>query len=174
MRTTKAQISLCIHRSDLRLCFGCFDSIISLVSLCAISSLVSETEQTVWSQLWSQTPKTGFFVTRLNCNRSLYLLVLCSHDHSHGFKERRQLNILSNLIALLFFMQTCQYIFLTQTCEYPLKNRRALPTVLWESAVTRVAGVTESTHFSDYRTTYIFTFLSPIFMSLSARHDLLH
>ena len=45
----------------------CLDSIIPLVSICEISSLklVSEALQPGLSLTWSQTPKTGFLVTRL-------------------------------------------------------------------------------------------------------------
>ena len=45
----------------------CIDSIISLVSICEISSLylVSEAEQAGLSLTWSETTKTGFLVTRL-------------------------------------------------------------------------------------------------------------
>ena len=46
----------------------CLGSIIPLVSISEISSLylVSVTAQTGLSLPWSQTPKTGFLVTRLN------------------------------------------------------------------------------------------------------------
>ena len=45
----------------------CLDSIIPVVSICKISSLylVSIAEQANLSLTWSQTPKTGFLVTRL-------------------------------------------------------------------------------------------------------------
>ena len=45
----------------------CLDSILSLVSLCAISRLylVSEAELAGLCLTWSQTLKTGFLVTRL-------------------------------------------------------------------------------------------------------------
>ena len=58
MRTTKAQISLCIR---------CLDSIIPLVSISEISSLylASVAEQASLCLTWSQTPKTGFLVTGL-------------------------------------------------------------------------------------------------------------
>ena len=48
----------------------CLDSIIPLVSISKISSiyLVSVAEQAGLSLPWSQTPKTGFLVTRLNYN----------------------------------------------------------------------------------------------------------
>ena len=45
----------------------CLDSIVPLLSICEISSLllVSEVEQAGLSLTWSETPKTGFLVTRL-------------------------------------------------------------------------------------------------------------
>ena len=48
----------------------CLDSIIPLVSIYEISSLwlVSVAEQTGLNLTWSQTPKTGFLVTRLYYN----------------------------------------------------------------------------------------------------------
>ena len=48
----------------------CLDSIIPLVSISEISSvyLASVAEQAGLSLPWSQTPKTGFFVTRLIYN----------------------------------------------------------------------------------------------------------
>ena len=47
----------------------CLDSIIAVVSICKISSLllVSIAEQASLSLPWSQTPETGFLMTRLNC-----------------------------------------------------------------------------------------------------------
>ena len=47
----------------------CLDSIIPLVSVSRILSLflAAEAEQPVLSLTWSQTPKTGFLVTRLVC-----------------------------------------------------------------------------------------------------------
>ena len=47
----------------------CLDSIIPLVSISEISSLylASVAAQAGLSLPWSQTPKTGFLVTRLNC-----------------------------------------------------------------------------------------------------------
>ena len=46
----------------------CLDSIIPLVSISEVSSLslASVAEQTGLSITWSQTPKTGFLVTRLS------------------------------------------------------------------------------------------------------------
>ena len=46
----------------------CLDSIIPLVSVCEISSLylASMAAKAGLSLPWSQTPKTGFLVTRLN------------------------------------------------------------------------------------------------------------
>ena len=64
MRTTKAQISLIsafvVH---------CLGNIIPLVSIGKISSLylVSMSAQAGLSLAWLQTPKIGFFVTRLSC-----------------------------------------------------------------------------------------------------------
>ena len=59
MRTTKTLISAFVIR--------CLDSIMPLVSVYEISSLwlASVTEQAGLSLEWSQTPKTGFLVTRL-------------------------------------------------------------------------------------------------------------
>ena len=59
MRTTKAQISTFVVRF--------LDSIIPLVSIYEISSLqlASVAEQTDLSLPWTQTPKTGFLMTRL-------------------------------------------------------------------------------------------------------------
>ena len=47
----------------------CLESIIPLVSISEISSfcLASVATQAGLSLSWSQTPKTGFFVTRLSC-----------------------------------------------------------------------------------------------------------
>ena len=63
MRTTKTQISL-----GIRLCFRCLDSKIPLLAKAEISrpQLVSVAEQAGLSLAWSQTPKTGFLVPRLN------------------------------------------------------------------------------------------------------------
>ena len=85
MRTTKAQISLRLpyannkgadqpaHPRSLISAFvvRCLDSIIHLVSISEISSiyLASLAAQAGLCLTWSQTPKTGFIVTRLNCNR---------------------------------------------------------------------------------------------------------
>ena len=46
----------------------CLDSIIPLISITKISSLylASVAAQAGWSLTWSQIPKTGFLVTRLN------------------------------------------------------------------------------------------------------------
>ena len=61
MRTTKAQISL-----RMRLCVRCL-SMIPLVSISELSSLHLSLEvgQAGLNLPWSQTPKTGFRVTRL-------------------------------------------------------------------------------------------------------------
>ena len=66
VRTTKMQISL---RSVISACVvRCLNSIITLVSISQISSLylVSVTAQIGLSLPWSETPKTGFLVMRLN------------------------------------------------------------------------------------------------------------
>ena len=63
----------------------CLDSIIPLVSLSEISSLylASVAEQAGLSQLWSQTPKTGFLVTWLiyksltRCEIQLIIVKVC-------------------------------------------------------------------------------------------------
>ena len=56
-------------QSDQRLCFRGLDSIKPLVSIAEISSLclTSVAAQAGLSLPWSQTPKTGFLVTRLIC-----------------------------------------------------------------------------------------------------------
>ena len=53
-------------QSDQRLCFRCLHSIIPPLAIAEVSSLylVSVTAQTGLSLPWSQTPKTGFLVTR--------------------------------------------------------------------------------------------------------------
>ena len=53
-------------QSNQRLCVRCLDCIIPLVSITEISSLclASLAAQAGWSFTWSQTPKTGFLVTR--------------------------------------------------------------------------------------------------------------
>ena len=50
----------------------CLDSIVSLVSISDISRLLlaSVAEQAGLNLIWSQTPKTGFLVTRLNINKT--------------------------------------------------------------------------------------------------------
>ena len=68
MRTAKAQISLCIRSLINVFVIRCLDSIIPLVSICEISSpyLASVAAQAGLNLPWSQTPKTGFLVTRLS------------------------------------------------------------------------------------------------------------
>ena len=63
-------------QSDQHLCFRCLDSIISLVSILAISclKLASVAEQAGLSVTWSETPKTDFLVTRLKCKLSVLCL----------------------------------------------------------------------------------------------------
>ena len=58
-------------QSDQPFVVRCLDSIISLVSISEISSLllVSTAEQAGLSLTWSQTPMTGFLVTRLFLKR---------------------------------------------------------------------------------------------------------
>ena len=46
----------------------CVDSIILILAISKISKLVSVAEQNGLSRTWSQTPNTGFLVTRLKCN----------------------------------------------------------------------------------------------------------
>ena len=55
------------HEADQRLCFRYIDSTISLLSKYEISSLwpSSVTVQPGLCQTWSETPKTGFLITRL-------------------------------------------------------------------------------------------------------------
>ena len=67
MRKTKVQISLHILISASVVC--CLDSVIPLVSTSKISSLylASVAAQGGLSLTWSETPKTGFLVTRLIC-----------------------------------------------------------------------------------------------------------
>ena len=54
-------------QSDQHFCFRYLDSIIPLVSISKISrrQLVSVAEQAGLSLTWSETPKTGFVMTRL-------------------------------------------------------------------------------------------------------------
>ena len=64
-------------QSDQRLCFSLFlDSKIPLLATAEISSLllVSVAEQASLSLTWSQTPKTGFLVTRLIYSNILFQL----------------------------------------------------------------------------------------------------
>ena len=63
MRTTKAQISLCINIFVVR----CLDSIIPLVSISEIQSLylAAVAAHAGLSLTWSHNPKTGVLVTRL-------------------------------------------------------------------------------------------------------------
>ena len=51
----------------------CLDNIIPRISIPEISSanLASVAAQAGLSLLWTQTPKTGFLVTRLNCDTTL-------------------------------------------------------------------------------------------------------
>ena len=65
MQATKAQISL--HIFVVRR----LDSIIPLLAISKISRpwLVSVAEQAGLSLTWSQTPKTGFLMTRLNSEK---------------------------------------------------------------------------------------------------------
>ena len=68
MRTTKAQISLRIRFYGISaFIVRCLDSMISILSICTISRLwlVSVAEQTGLCLTWSQTPNTGFVLTRL-------------------------------------------------------------------------------------------------------------
>ena len=60
-------------QSDQHLRFRCLDSVIPLVSLHKISSLclASVAAQAGLSLPWSQTPKTGFLVTRLKVIQSV-------------------------------------------------------------------------------------------------------
>ena len=55
------------HEADQRLCFRYIDSTISLLSKYEISSLwpSSVTVQPGLCQTWSETPKTGILITRL-------------------------------------------------------------------------------------------------------------
>ena len=68
MQTTKAQISLCIRTVWWVPLLCCLDSILPLVSISKISSLylASLAARAGLCLTWSQTLKTGFFVTRLN------------------------------------------------------------------------------------------------------------
>ena len=70
MLPTKAQISLHIRSLISAFVIRCLDSIISVVSICKISSLhfVSIAEQTGLSLTWSKPLKTGFLNTRLKCD----------------------------------------------------------------------------------------------------------
>ena len=57
------------READQRLCFRYTDSTIPLLPKSEISSLYlfSEAVQPALCQTWSETPKTGFLTTRLNC-----------------------------------------------------------------------------------------------------------
>ena len=57
------------READQRLCFRYTDSTIPLLPKYEISSLQpsSVVEQPGLCQTWSETPKTGFFTTRLKC-----------------------------------------------------------------------------------------------------------
>ena len=57
-------------QSDQRLCFRFLDSTVQLISISEISSrhLVSVAAQAGLCLTWSETPKTGFLVTRLICD----------------------------------------------------------------------------------------------------------
>ena len=78
MRTTKAQIRNLISTFVVR----CLDSIIPLVSISEISSLylALKAEQAGLSLPWSQTPKTGFLVTRFYCIVKLHRLKSQEYD----------------------------------------------------------------------------------------------
>ena len=71
----------------------CLDSITSLVSILAISSLylASEAEQTGLSLPWSQTPKTGFLATKLTECRHILQGADVGFLRSHVVAETRVL-----------------------------------------------------------------------------------
>ena len=70
-------------QSDQRLCFRFLDSIIPLLSISEIPSLylASVAEQAGLSLSWSQTPKTGFLLTRLEL--MFHSQCLCSNLVGH-------------------------------------------------------------------------------------------
>ena len=68
------------READQRLCFRYTDSTIPLLPIYKISSLLpsSETVQPGLCRTWSETPKTGFLTTRLNCGWHLGTMI----DHN--------------------------------------------------------------------------------------------
>ena len=81
-------------RSMISTFFGhCLDSIIPLVSISKISSLYQASAQASLSLPWSQTPKTGFLVTRLKYTEFLDRPVWA---HNRGCRLRSDLQLLSD------------------------------------------------------------------------------
>ena len=75
----------------------CLDSMISLVSILAISrlSLASLAEQTGLSHTWSKTPKTGFLVTRLR-----------KKFNAERWYRRSHLNCQNECLKMIVFLLT--------------------------------------------------------------------
>ena len=85
------------READQRLCFRYTDSTIPLLPIAEISSLwpSSEAVQAGLCGTWSETPKTGFLITRLKCFERL-LLRFCGILNFH-------LHFLLHMILALFY-----------------------------------------------------------------------
>ena len=79
----------------------CLDSIIPPVSISKISSLhlASVAAQAGLSLTWSQTPKTGFFVTRLICDHMYFMAVFTSFSDFFSLAICCSFNLPSSLKA---------------------------------------------------------------------------
>ena len=77
----------------------CLDSTISLVSIFQISSLylASIAEQTGLSFTWTETPKTGFLVTRLESSKSIGMGTLSYARTTEIFEPRHEKTFLRGL-----------------------------------------------------------------------------
>ena len=99
------------RQADQRLCFRNIDSTIPLLSKSKISSL-SPSSMAVEPGLcwtWSETPKTCFLTTRLNCLSE----EACSGNHENRCKKTSPVSVVSN-----------QWVTQSQVCRQQVTSKR--------------------------------------------------